>query len=82
MSSFLEKECKLNFFIENGYIRKKCKYCNDFFWTLNNNLDICGDKTCKDFSFINNPMGSKKLSLKQVREYFTSFFENLIHLFH
>jgi alanyl-tRNA synthetase len=79
MSSFLEKECKLNFFIENGYIRKKCKSCKDYFWTLNNDLDICGDKSCKDFSFINNPMGYEKLSLNQVREYFTSFFENKNH---
>jgi len=79
MDSFLEKECKLNFFINNDFIRKKCKSCGDYFWTLNYDLDICGDKPCTDFSFINNPMGNSKLSLNEVREYFLSFFEKNNH---
>jgi alanyl-tRNA synthetase len=79
MDSFLEKECKLDFFINNDFIRKKCKSCGNFFWTLNHNLDICGDKPCKDFSFINTPLGYKKLSLDNVRDYFLSYFENNNH---
>lgn len=79
MKSFLEKECRLNFFIENRFIRKQCKSCNDFFWTLNKDIDICGDKSCKNFSFINNPMGKEKLSLSQVREKFLTFFEKENH---
>ena len=79
MNSFLEKECRLDYFIDNDFIRKKCKSCNDYFWTLNKDLEICGDKSCKDFSFINNPMGKEKLSLNQVRDKFLLFFEKNNH---
>jgi alanyl-tRNA synthetase len=79
MDSFLEKECKLDFFLNNDFVRKKCVSCGDYFWTLNHDLDICGDKPCKDFSFINNPISNKKLTINEVREYFLSFFENNNH---
>ncbi len=79
MDSFLEKECKLNFFLNNGFVRKKCKFCGDYFWTLIQDLEICGDKPCIDFSFINNPIGKQKLSLNEVRTKFLSFFEKNNH---
>ena len=79
MDSFLEKECKLNFFINNNFIRKKCKSCGAYFWTLNHDLDICGDKPFKDFSFINNPISANELSIRDVREYFLSYFEKNKH---
>ena len=79
MSSFLEKECKLNFFIENGYIRKKCKYCNDFFWTLNDNINICGDQPCVELNFLNNPITNKSFSLTDVRKHFLNYFEKHNH---
>jgi alanyl-tRNA synthetase len=79
MDSFLEKECKLNFFINNNFIRKKCISCKEYFWTLDHNIDICGDKPCKDFSFINDPLGYKRLSIDIVRDYFLSYFEKNDH---
>lgn len=79
MSSFLKKECDLQYFHENNYIRKKCKSCGDYFWTLDKNSDLCGDQPCVKFSFINNPLGKKPLSLTEVRESFLSFFEKNNH---
>lgn len=79
MSSFLKKECDLNYFHDNNYIRKKCKACGDYFWTLDKKSELCGDQPCVKFSFIDNPLGKKPLNLSAVRESFLSFFEKNNH---
>jgi len=79
MESFLKKECDLKYFHDNGYIRKKCKKCNDYFWTLDEKKELCGDKPCEDYSFIGSPLGKKQLNITQVRESFLSFFQKHGH---
>ncbi len=79
MESFLKKECDLNFFHSNNYHRKKCSKCGAYFWTLDKNTKICGDKPCAKFSFIGKPFGKKPFSLSEVRESFLTFFEKNGH---
>jgi len=79
MDSMLKQEYNLQFFHKNGYIRKKCKSCGAYFWTLNGDKQLCGDQPCVDFSFIFNPITKKSLSLSEVRESFLSFFEKHSH---
>ena len=79
MSSFLQKECDLKYFHDNGYIRKKCNKCGDYYWTLNKESIYCGDQPCVPFSFINKPLGKKPLNLSEVRESFLSFFKKNGH---
>lgn len=79
MSDFLKKECDLKYFHDNRYIRKKCAKCGDYFWTLDETSDVCGDQPCVPFSFIDNPMGNKPMSLSEVRESFLCFFEENGH---
>ena len=79
MNSFLKEECDLQFFHDNGYTRKKCQGCGDYFWTLNHEALYCGDQPCVPFTFINKPLGHKKLSLDEVRKQFISFFEEHGH---
>ena len=79
MDSFLQKECDLKFFKNNGFIRKKCSSCNAYFWTLNKDTQLCGDRPCVEFSFIGKPIGKKPLSLSEVRNSFLSFFEKNKH---
>ncbi|EMR74396.1 alanyl-tRNA synthetase [Thermoplasmatales archaeon SCGC AB-539-N05] len=79
MNSFLQKECDLQFFHNNGFIRKQCASCGSHFWTLDSNAQFCGDKPCVDFSFINNPLTKKPFSITEVRESFLSFFEQKNH---
>ncbi|KYK33463.1 MAG: hypothetical protein AYK22_06620 [Thermoplasmatales archaeon SG8-52-3] len=79
MDSFLKKECDLNFFHSNNYFRKKCSKCGAYFWTLEKNADICGDKPCAKFTFIDNPFGKKPFTLSEVRKSFLSFFEKNGH---
>ena len=79
MDSFLKKECDLKFFHDNGFVRKQCTSCKAYFWTLDHDAKLCGDQPCVKFSFIDNPLGKKPLSLAEVRESFLSFFEKHNH---
>jgi len=80
MDSFLQKECDLTYFHNNGFIRKKCSSCGANYWTLDKNSKLCGDKPCVEFSFIGNPLGKKVFSLTEIRESFLRFFEKNGHL--
>jgi len=73
------EEFKIPFFIENGFVRKKCNFCGDHFWTQTPDLDNCGDSPCKEYSFIGNPPTKKTYSMGEMREAFLSFFEKHGH---
>jgi alanyl-tRNA synthetase len=79
VESGMQKEYDLQYFHTNGYIRKKCKACGDYFWTLDSSTEYCGDQPCVPFSFIGNPIAKKPLTLADVRESFLSFFEQHNH---
>ncbi len=79
IESILKQECDLDFFHKNGYVRKKCKSCGNYFWTLNISTDLCGDQPCVNFSFIENPSTKKSFSLSEVRVSFLSYFEKHKH---
>jgi len=77
--STMQHEYDLQFFHTNGYVRKKCKACGDYFWTLDSSAEFCGDQPCVPFSFIGKPIAKKPLTLAEVREGFLSFFEHHGH---
>ncbi|MBN1281160.1 MAG: alanine--tRNA ligase [Candidatus Thermoplasmatota archaeon] len=75
----MQKEYNLDYFHANGYLRKKCKACGDYFWTLDTSAEFCGDQPCVKFSFIGDPCAKKPMTLPEVREAFLSFFETKDH---
>lgn len=77
--SSMYKEYDLEFFHANGFQRKKCRACGDYFWTLDPFTEYCGDQPCVKFSFIGNSLAKKPLTLAEVRESFLSFFEDHGH---
>lgn len=79
MNEFLKKELNLQYFHNQGYVRKQCQSCGCHYWTLDPESIHCGDQPCVPFSFINNPLGKKPLTLTNVREKFLSYFENHNH---
>lgn len=82
MKKFPEKEYSVPFFKENGYVRKLCPKCKEYFWTQNPDQETCGEATsegCAFYSFINNPPTKKSYSLSEMREAFLSFFEKHGH---
>ncbi len=79
IDALLKAECNLQFFHYNGYIRKKCRSCRAYFWTLDSDAELCGDQPCVEFNFIDNPITKKSFSIAEVRESFLSFFERQNH---
>ena len=79
---FAEDEYRLPFFIENGYVRKRCPRCGEHFWTLNPDQILCGESNtygCADYTFIGNSPINRAYSLNEMREAFLSFFERKGH---
>ncbi len=69
----------LPFFLENGFVKKKCRVCGSTFWTLNTEQEVCGDQPCVDYQFVDNPLNPSFGTLSDVREAFLSFFEKHGH---
>ena len=71
----LEDEYQLDFFKNNGFVRKQCQSCGSFFWTRDLDRVTCGDAPCDPYSFIGSPVFSREFDISQMREYYLSFFE-------
>ena len=71
----LEDEYQLDFFKNNGFIRKQCHTCGKFFWTRDIDRNTCGDAPCDPYSFIGSPIFSREFEISQMREYYLSFFQ-------
>jgi len=76
---FPESEYKLKFFIENGFVRKKCSVCKEWFWTQDTQRENCGDAPCQEYTFIGKPPTSRRYTLREMRNAFLSFFEKNGH---
>jgi len=72
------EEYDIEYFKENGFIRKKCEKCGSHFWTRDKDRNICGDAPCEIYSFIGKPI-FKERSVEEIRETFLSFFEHCSH---
>ncbi|MDP2796361.1 MAG: alanine--tRNA ligase [Methanoregula sp.] len=74
----LEEEYQLDYFKEQGMVRKICKSCGSAFWTRDSAREICGDAPCEPYNFIGNPV-FKTHNLDTMREAYLSFFEKHGH---
>ncbi|WP_049997941.1 alanine--tRNA ligase [Halococcus sediminicola] len=77
--STLETEYRLKYFEEEGFVRKECPDCGDFFWTRDESRENCGEPPCAEYAFIGNPSLDEEHSLEEMREAFLSFFEDHDH---
>lgn len=80
--SFPAEAYALPFFKQEGFIRKKCPKCGEYFWTQDASMETCGESSsdeCGCYTFIGNPAAKKKFSLPEMREAFLSFFEKNGH---
>ncbi|KAF1078296.1 alanine--tRNA ligase [Methanogenium sp. MK-MG] len=74
----LEEEYQLEYFRENGLVRKICQACGSAFWTRDPEREYCGDAPCEPYSFIGNPVFSPH-TIDEMREAYLSFFEQNGH---
>jgi alanyl-tRNA synthetase len=80
--SFPAEAYQLPFFKEEGFIRKKCPKCGEYFWTQNQSQETCGESgsdECGFYTFLGNPPTKRKYTLPEMREAFLSFFEKNGH---
>jgi alanyl-tRNA synthetase len=80
--SFPAEAYQLPFFKEEGFIRKHCPRCGEYFWTQNESQGTCGESgsdECGCYTFLGNPATKKKFTLPEMREAFLSFFEKNGH---
>ncbi len=70
---------QLDFFREKGFVRKKCKHCGEYFWTLNPERETCGDAPCEEYRFWDIPRSIPELDLRGAIERFLRFFERHGH---
>jgi alanyl-tRNA synthetase len=72
-------EYELNYFKENGFVRKQCPKCQKNFWTRDSETEFCGDPPCVSYSFIGTPVFKKEYDISSMRETYLSFFEKHGH---
>ncbi|MCX9081938.1 MAG: alanine--tRNA ligase [Candidatus Methanoperedens sp.] len=72
-------EYQLNYFKENGFVRKRCPKCQKNFWTRDSETEFCGDPPCVSYSFIGAPVFKKEYDISSMREAYLSFFEKHGH---
>jgi alanyl-tRNA synthetase len=80
--SFPAEAYELSFFKQEGFIRKHCPKCGEYFWTQNPHMETCGESSsdeCGYYSFIEDPATTKRFTLPEMREAFLSFFEQNDH---
>jgi alanyl-tRNA synthetase len=80
--SFPRSAYELPFFKKEGFVRKQCPKCKEYFWTQNQNQETCeesGSDECGCYTFLGNPATSRKYNLSEMREAFLSFFEENGH---
>jgi alanyl-tRNA synthetase len=75
----MDAEYQLEFFKQNGFVRKVCPSCKMAFWTLDQAREKCGDPPCAEYSFVGAPATKKAYSLREMREEFLTFFEKRGH---
>ncbi len=70
-----EKYYPLEILIEEGFTRKKCPVCNNFFWTFGDR-SVCGEPECSDgYTFIGNSPAGEKMDFIETWQKFASIFE-------
>lgn len=75
----MEEEYQLDYFKENGFVRRECERCGSHFWTTDPERVLCGDPPCVPYTFIGNPILKEPMSLTEMREAYLGFFERHGH---
>lgn len=67
-----KKYYNLDFFKQEGFIRKKCKKCGNYFWTQEKDKDICNEASCLGgYTFIGKSPAKRKLDYQETWDEFS-----------
>ncbi|RLF19218.1 MAG: alanine--tRNA ligase [Thermoprotei archaeon] len=71
---------EVELFRDLGFVRKKCKHCGSYFWSLNPDAEYCGGQPCVDYTFISAPpCVLSEANRTLIREKFLKFMERNGH---
>ncbi len=77
---FGREEYEVDFFKEEGFVRKQCKVCGGFFWTKDPNRETCGDVECEgEYKFIGKNRWRKEWDIHSTIQKWNHFFEERGH---
>lgn len=79
LMNFSEDEYRLDFFMDEGFQRKKCEKCGKFFWSRDAQRNTCGDHPCDPYTFIGSPIFNRKYNMAEMREKYLTFFSDRGH---
>jgi alanyl-tRNA synthetase len=82
LKRFPAEDYALPFFKQEGFIRKLCPNCGEYYWTQNKQQETCGESSsdeCGYYTFLENPPTKRSYTLPEMREAFLSFFEKHGH---
>jgi alanyl-tRNA synthetase len=74
-----EKYYKIDFLVNNGFIRKICPKCGKAFWTLQTDREYCPDQPCQFYEFLGNPPTNKRFDYVQTWQIIEDFFKKNNH---
>ena len=69
-----EKHYKIEFLVNQGFVRKICPKCGKGFWTLDPERKFCPDQPCSFYEFLNNPPTKKKFEYLEAWKAIEDFF--------
>jgi alanyl-tRNA synthetase len=82
LQRFPAEEYALPFFKQEGFVRKLCPRCGEYYWTQNRQQETCGESSsdeCGYYTFLGNPPTRRSYTLPEMREAFLSFFQEHGH---
>ncbi|MCD6381201.1 MAG: alanine--tRNA ligase, partial [Candidatus Odinarchaeota archaeon] len=74
-----KKHYEVELFRREGFVRKKCKICGRYFWTLDPEREVCGEPPCGIYEFIGNPPTKRKFDYIEMWRFFADFFKKKGH---
>ena len=65
---------EVNLFTREGFIRKQCSNCGRFFWTLNQDRELCPEPPCQQYDFLGNPPTNRRFDYVDTWREIENFF--------
>lgn len=69
-----ERYYEVDLFKREGFIRKQCSKCSRFFWTLQQDREICPEPPCQPYDFLGNPPTNRRFDYIDTWRQVESFF--------
>lgn len=73
-SSDPDRYYRVSLFEEKGFVRRRCKSCGKYFWTLIPDSDTCPDQPCSNYKFIGNPPSDLRPDYTETWKLIEAFF--------